>query len=128
MNRFVSEDKKTINLPVELGTTLFLAETKCGDFCLFQKELFNKHFPDNDRCGSEKICHTRKFRISEFEFTLANLTWVLENWETKCFTTQEAAEEALSKKIQSNIEKMRALGFKVDEDGYSGIRTTKKNY
>jgi hypothetical protein len=34
---FISEDKRTINLPVPLGTTVYGYLTVCCDACMFQK-------------------------------------------------------------------------------------------
>lgn len=34
MERFISRNKKTIALPVPLGTEIYIVRTKCGDFCM----------------------------------------------------------------------------------------------
>lgn len=39
---FISEDKRTINLPVPLGTTVYGYLTVCCDACMFQKEKFKE--------------------------------------------------------------------------------------
>lgn len=122
-NDFISEDKLTITLPVPLGTKVYSILTKCGDFCMFQKDHFNKTFGEKEggHCDSLMPCHTRYRQPMEMTVTLDNLSYVLEYWNVKCFATFEEADSVTKTRIAEHVEKMKELGFKVDEKGYSII-------
>jgi hypothetical protein len=127
-NNFISDDKLTINLPVPLGTKIYSILTKCGDFCMFQKEHFYKVFGErtDNHCVYNMPCHTRYRDPIEMTFSLQNIDYVLENWNTKCFATLEEAIDATNKLVYEHVEKMKTFGFNVDEKGYSIINKNKE--
>ncbi|MDF2880130.1 MAG: hypothetical protein K0R54_687 [Clostridiaceae bacterium] len=118
---FISEDKKQITLPVELGQTVYRFNTNCCDACLFQKELFDKLFPKtiDGRCGMDKSCHTRFRGTEHIILTLDNLGWILNNWNLKVFKTEKEAEEKGKAFVLEHIKKFKELGFSLDKNGYS---------
>lgn len=125
MTNFISEDKMTINLPVPIGSIVYVVSTNCGDFCMFQKEKFDAIFPKKaykpniDRCGWDKLCQTRMGNILEKEVTIKNLDFILDNWNVNCFKTREEAENVARARVAMNVETMSKLGFAMREDGYS---------
>lgn len=118
---YLSEDKRTIKLPVPLGSIVYEAVTKCGDFCLFQERKFDSIFPKNGKdshCGKEKPCHTISRGCKELPLTLNNLGAILEDWDVWYFATKKEAEEASAKIAAEHAARMKELGFFVRDDGY----------
>jgi hypothetical protein len=113
---FISEDKKTITLPVPLGTIVYNFHTTCNDACTFQKEKFDKVLPKEKfgRCKGELPCHTKLHSIMSVELTLSNLEWILGNWHITYFETEKAAREAGLKTIEEHKKKLIELGLKVE--------------
>jgi hypothetical protein len=103
---FISEDKRTINLPVPLGTTVYGYLTVCCDACMFQKEKFKEIFGDvPGRCGKDKPCHTRLTGIQTIAVNLKNIDAVLEGWHKDIFETFNEAVQAGIKYTTENREK-----------------------
>lgn len=112
---FISEDKRTINLPVPLGTYVYQYWTRCNDACLFQKEAFNKAFPPGveGRCSGDMPCHTRPHLIKPVELSLSNLDWVLRDWGKTVFATENEARTAMNTAIELHKAQLVALGMVV---------------
>ena len=121
---FIDKDKKTINLPVPLGTTLYVFKTDCNDACLFQKEKFDKLYPKNfeGRCGQDKLCHTRFAGIEPITLKVNNLEWILGKWDIKVFETEEEAKNRGKEFVSEHVIKFKELGFILDENGYSFLK------
>lgn len=118
---YLSNDKRTINLPVPLGSKVYRATTVCGDFCLFQKQKFDSVFPKNGsegRCGKEKPCHTISKGCTELTLTIHNLGFILEGWGEWFFETKDEAEATSERIAADHARQMKELGFFVREDGY----------
>lgn len=120
MNKFISEDKKHIDLPVSLGSTVYKASTDCSDVCTFQKKLTDEN-RDFIQCDMKAICHTRCRKPEKQEVTLVNIGWILENWNDTIFETESKAEEYTRNLVAVHITEMRKLGFLLREDGYSVV-------
>lgn len=120
MNKFINEDQTVITLPVPLGSTVYQVATKCGDFCTFQQELFDKIFPPvkEGRCGVDKPCHTVEWNVYKSALEFSNMEFILENWGVWVFPSEEAAQQRMKEIVDANRKKMRELGFSVREDGY----------
>lgn len=118
--KYINEDKTLITLPVPMGNTVYQVAAKCGDFCTFQQELFDKIFPPvkEGRCGVDKPCHTVEWNVYKIVLKFSNMEYVLENWETWVFPTEEAAQQRMKEIVEGNRKKMRDLGFAIREDGY----------
>lgn len=121
MEKFISEDKKTITLPVPLGSKVYGFTLKCCDACLFQRTRFNETYPPykyGDRCNMKMPCHTRFRKITEIEVTLDNIKKILEGFGIRFFETKEEAKakgEALAKR---HANQMKSMGFNLDENNY----------
>lgn len=113
---FISEDKKTINLPVSLGTTVYKFVTSCNDACMFQKEDFNRVFSKENggRCSKDMPCHTKLHSIQTVEIQLSNLDLILRNWHVTIFESEGKAKEAGNKLIESHKQQLLKLGLKVE--------------
>ena len=86
MNEFINENKTIINLPIPLGSTFYVIHTRCGDFCRFQRNLFNKIVPPTNgkgRCDSDLLCHSIRCEPEERILTLDNINWFLNNWNKR---------------------------------------------
>lgn len=118
MNNFISEDKKQINLPLAIGTIVYESKTKCSDVCTFQKDLTNKN-RNLIKCDKKAICHTRARQPIPREITLNNIEWLINNWNDTIFETELEADNYTKNLVVENIIKMKRLGFKLREDGYS---------
>lgn len=117
---YINEEKTIITLPVPLGSTLYTPVTSCGDFCYFQKELFDSTFPPvkGSRCSHQMPCHTKSCTVRRFIFSFQNMETVLRDYGTWIFASKEEAAEKGERYITENRDKMRELGFFVAEDGY----------
>lgn len=108
------EFKYTLPIPVPLGTKVWTFWTNCCNACAFQprenKEIF---------CGRGAPCHTLRHAIQSKEVSYANLQEISEGWGVYYFSTAKEAEEAGEKRIAANIQKMRALGYIIDDKGYA---------
>lgn len=113
---FISEDKKTINLPVPLGATLYRIITACNDACMLQAEKFNSVFPSKEggRCSVDMPCHTKLHSALPFVFALGDLDWVLKKWQITCFETESGAKEAGENLIEAHKQQLLALGLNVE--------------
>lgn len=115
---FLDKNKKTINLPIAIGDTFYMTHTTCGNFCLYNKELFDKLYPDNTkRCNSKNLCHTVKLETTECKLDWNNIILVLENWNTRCFKTKNEAELYINTQIEYRRNKLISMGFLVNENG-----------
>lgn len=132
MSKYVSKDKKTINLPFPLGTKLYMPITTCGDFCLYQKDLFNEIFPKDSenqgRCSRDMPCHTKLHSIKEITFSMSNLEMVLENLDKWIFTSEHEAQRVIEKRLESNRWDMTFNGFHVDNNGYGSYERRESKY
>lgn len=122
MKRYISEDKKIISLPVPLGSIIYQVNTTCGDFCLFQKEKFDKLTPDRKQCFNKLPCHTIEKEPIKIELTINNLS-LLNEWEKTVFETYEKAKEKTKEIINKNIKVLEDNNILLDKRGYS--KTTK---
>lgn len=118
--KYLNDDKTVITLPVPLGTELFQVTTRCGDFCTFQEELFDKHFPPikEGRCGQDKPCHTVYWHVYKIKLKFSNLETVLEQYGTWIFPTEEAAQKRAAEIVERNRKTMRELGFSMTDVGH----------
>jgi hypothetical protein len=112
---FISEDKKTINLPIPLGTTVYRFITDCNNACTFQKEKFDEAFPEtkNSRCNSKMPCHTSLHSIQPVILNLSNLDWVLNDWQINFFETEAEAREAGSKLVKEHRKQLLDMGLEI---------------
>lgn len=111
---FISEDKKTINLPVSLGTTVYRIITSCNDACTFQKEKFDKVFPSKgNRCGQDMPCHIKLHSIQPVKLKLSNVEWILTQWNISIFETENKAREIGERMIKEHKQKLLELGLVV---------------
>ena len=119
MDKFISKNRRTISLPVPLGTELYIVTTRCGDYCMFQKEEFDKLIPEKEggRCSHALPCHTRPLPPRKVTLELNNLE-ILREWKIRVFTTKEAAEEKTLEIINENIKFLEEHNIEV-KDGYS---------
>jgi hypothetical protein len=120
MEKFISEDKKSIILPVALGTTVYEAGSDCSDVCTFQKELTNT-YREHIKCDFMAICHTRYRNPDKIVVILGNIGRVLEKWGSRIFETESEAMDFTHKLVKTHIEEIKKLGFKLREDGYSVV-------
>lgn len=107
---FISEDKKQINLPVALGTTIYSIHTDCNDACSFQSEEFRKAFP-NAKCDMFSPCHVKFKGAEPIELNLNNLGFVLPRWGKTFFATEQEAIEAGENLVESHIKLMLDNGI-----------------
>lgn len=119
--RYISNDKTVINLPVPLGTKLYYVVLKCGDFCCWQDKKFYKTFEKN-QCFADSPCHTVEWHIYEQNLTLANIEYVLNNFGIRLFADKSEAERVASEVVKRNREIMSNHGFMMTEDGYGFIK------
>lgn len=119
MERFISRNKKTIALPVPLGTEIYIVRTKCGDFCMFQKEKFDALYPPTEegRCSHSLLCHTKGLNPQKTELKIENIH-ILSEWGDRVFVNKDDAIKRTDEIVKENINKLRELGFYVDENGY----------
>lgn len=110
---------KILSLPVQLGSELYEVSTNCGNFCYFQKDLFNRCFPVNvgGHCGRDKPCHTVEWNIYKICFSLSNIEMVLEDFGVWIFSSEEEARARQREVLKSHRETMRSLGFEMRADG-----------
>ena len=113
---FISEDKKTINLPVPLGTTVYMFITSCNDACMFQKDKFNSVFPpiEGGRCNKDMSCHTKFHSIRFIVLSLSNLDWILKEWQITTFETEIEAKEAGAKFVELHKQQLLELGLEIE--------------
>ena len=114
---FMNGDKTVITLPVPIGATVYEIKPKCGRFCLMQKELFNKNFPEHEECDWEDPCQTRPASFEAIELTFDNLAYVLSRWGKSVFATKDEASFEYILRMNGNRERMEELGFQMDEFG-----------
>lgn len=129
MQNFLSEDKKTISIPVPLGSEIYSYHMDCGDFCLHQNDLFYKmkeESPDLFLCAHDAACHTMKPIIETTTLSEKNFGLVLKYWNDWFFETREKAEKRAVELRNRNINLMKEKGFLLREDGYSA--TTKGGF
>ncbi|WP_286077848.1 hypothetical protein [Thomasclavelia cocleata] len=121
MDKFVSEDKMTIKLPIPLGTTVYGFTLKCCDACLFQKTKFNNTYPPSkygDRCNSKMPCHTRFGRVTAVELTFESMKNILKGWGVRFFETKEEAMAKGEAIANRHANQMKSMGFNLDENNY----------
>ena len=126
MERFISEDKMQINLPVSLGSVVYRWNTRCCDACTFQEWLFRKNFEDHSGC-SACPCHTRFAGSDSVVLSLSNLEFVLAKWGSRYFATKDEADKAGLAFVQQNIAFVKSLGFELNERGYSIVKEDASN-
>lgn len=102
MERFISKDRKTISLPVALGTELYRVNTSCGDFCTFQSENFQKIIDNKNKCSGKLPCHTVALEPQKITLTIDNIS-ILKEWQEKVFLTKEEAKEKTKEIVERNI-------------------------
>ena len=117
---YIDETKTVITLPVPLGTVLYTFDTKCGDFCTFQREKFDQLYEPTPkgRCGRHKLCHTRLGSVSTVVLELSNIEFVLKDFGTWVFQSEEEARQKMEQIVSKNVSTMKQLGFKMNESGY----------
>lgn len=101
----ISEDKKTINLPVPLGTIVYGINTDCNDACAFQKIEFKNAFPES-HCDISSPCHVILRGTYPLELNLKTLHTIIPNWEKYFFKTEKEAIAAGEKLVEQHIELM----------------------
>lgn len=112
---FISEDQRTINLPISLGSKVYRIVTSCNDACMFQRDKFSEVFPpkEDGRCSQDMPCHTKLHSIQSTIINLSNLGYVLDNWQIKIFETETKAREAGENLIESHKQQLLQLGLKI---------------
>ena len=114
---FMNGDKTVITLPVPIGATVYEIKPKCGKFCLMQKELFSKYFPEHEECNWDDPCCTKPASFEAIELTFDNLAYVLSRWGKMVFATKDEARFEYILRMHRNREKMEELGFLMEEYG-----------
>lgn len=113
----ISEDKKIITLPVPLGTTVYTFNTRCNDACTFQKDKINQ-MESIDKmqisCSQDAICHIKLIGTLCESLTLRNLYYILPDWGTKWFATEDEAFAAGTKLVEEHKNRMAKLGLELD--------------
>ena len=99
-------------IPVPLGENVYTFWSKCCDACTMQHR-HNKAIS----CRRTSPCHTLKYKIAPVTLSYDNLKEIIDDWGTFYFASPKEAEEAGNARILSNIQKMRDLGYAVDNDG-----------
>lgn len=129
MDEFISENKKQINLPVPLGSIIYSFTIECGDFCLFQKEKFEKLKKENPNqfgCNYNTVCKTRVLSIQKHEFNMENIGIVLKKWNKKYFATSQEASQVAKNLIAKNRKLIKEYGLEINDEGYSTIKNKKR--
>jgi hypothetical protein len=113
--QFVSEDKKTITLPVPLGTVLYRFHTKCNDACLFQKDNFDAVFPPTEtgRCSREMPCHVKCTGARGIVVELSNVAMLEREWNKFVFETEIEAIIAGMEFVGLHQNQMLAVGLEI---------------
>lgn len=123
MIEYMSEDKKTITLPVPYGSVFYAFELNCCELCRFFKGDFNQIVCDD---LSVAPCHTVEGYIHECRMSVDytqsspyDITNALPAWGFTCFATREEAEEAMKKKLEMNRKYIEErYGIQMDEYGH----------
>lgn len=105
-----SEDGMTIHLPVPMGSPVYQPSTSCNDACLAYDEKFRKEFPDAD-CNKDCPGHVKNPYIQKAVLDFRNLGYVLENWMTRYFPTEETAREYAEETIRKHREQLEKHGI-----------------
>jgi hypothetical protein len=113
---FISKDKRTINLPVPLGATVYMFITSCNDACMFQKDKFNAIFPlkEGGRCNKDMPCHTKFHSIRSIVLSLPNLDWILKEWQATIFETENEARIAGERFVETHKRQLLELGLELE--------------
>lgn len=90
ISKFLSKDKKTINLPVPYGSTVYELETDCNNCCAIYPSSIRNQIPF--KCDREAICHTKFRGVRPIEVTIDNLGYILKYWRHYIFDNPRAAE------------------------------------
>ena len=106
---FISKNKKQINLPVPLDTDVWTFHTTCKDICYSHEKEFKKEFPDAT-CNTFSPCHTNLIGIKPVTLNLSNLAFILPNWGTLYFSTEEEALTAGKQLIENHIAILKEKG------------------
>lgn len=119
-NYGISADKKVITLPVPLDTVVYMTNSSCGDFCMFDKKHFDECFPPSQqsRCSRFAACHTRYADPIKTVVSFSNLVEILNGWGVTVFKTYDEAKSASDACVDEHRQIMRDLGFSLREDGY----------
>lgn len=104
--------KYSISIPVPIGEKVWTFWTDCCMACYFQPRE-NKQI----ECNMSSPCHTFLHAVQAKELTYANLGHVLEHWGKRYFYTEQEARDAAAKLIETHRNKMKGLGYKLDENG-----------
>ena len=105
--------KYYLEIPIPMGNSFYVFNTNCHDACTFQPTIK----APNVKCSREAICHTIFSSVSEKKLNYDNLQFAIENWGKFAFATAEEAETQGRKYVRENIEKMKAAGYTVLENG-----------
>lgn len=123
VNDFISADRKTIRLPVPLGTEIYEAWTGCCDLCKNRKQTNRIETANGKKvvdCNQYACCHTTAPKFAyKTTLTLRNLQAVLENWHQDTFETEEQAIEAGKERAREHLEYLKSCGveFTTSYDG-----------
>ncbi len=109
---FISNDKKSITLPITFGEFAFLFSTDCNNACISQKEKFRELFPSRENwCCGTMPCHVYERPIVKIKLEWSKLDFILGEWGTSVFETEEEAREAMEKLIKKNKQTLLDLGL-----------------
>lgn len=116
----ISDDGKQITLPIPLGSVVYSSETVCGDFCLFDKENFQKSKKRlNLCCDRNSPCHTRIHPSQPHIVTINNCIMISQLWGDKFFATKKEADAKTLETVDRNRFNMAIYAFNMRDDGYS---------
>ena len=108
------EFQYSVNIPVPMGSKVWTFWTTCCNACAFQpRENQQIH------CDRGAPCHTLRHAIMSKDMSFSNMEEIINGWGIYYFKTAKEAEVAGEKRIAANIQKMRALGYDIDDKGYA---------
>ncbi|MCL2140315.1 MAG: hypothetical protein FWH42_01355 [Dehalococcoidia bacterium] len=124
------EQDRILVLPAPIGTVIYKVNTDCGDFCRWQDKLTSvcREYGENITCDIKAICHTIHAGYIKDTLELDTLPYVLPFWGDTIFASKEEAISRTQKLVAAHRVKMLALGFEMDNKGYSSVKKRKKGY
>lgn len=109
---FLSEDGKTLKLPVAFGSQIHKANVGCYKLC---ERLDSKE--QGFICSSSSLCRTKVLPPSVSTLTLSNIDVVVDGWDRLYFQSSIDAIIATDALVKEHIALLRCRGLDVDDEG-----------
>ena len=109
-----NEFAHSVKIPVPMGAKVWTFWTTCCNACAFQPRKNQEIY-----CDRGAPCHTLRHAIQHKTMSFSNMEEIINGWGIYYFATAKEAEAAGEKRIAANIQKMRALGYDIDDKGYA---------